>query len=139
MTKKLPGSRVARWGVVTVALLIAVVVEPLPPLLAWAESETWARIGEWIGLTFLGLIVLALMGESDTEVDLSTTGIGIRPGSTAGKGPDEIIGILTEEIAGLREDNALLAQQVTAGIEREKRLFAADVLPKPPGLEDHDG
>ena len=137
--RKLPGSRVARWGVVWVALLAAVLVEPLPPLLAWAESETWARIGEWIGLTVLGLIVLALMGESDTEVDLSTTGIGIRPASNAGKGPDEIIGMLTEEISGLREDNAVLAQQVKEGIERERRLLASGVLPKSTRWEDDDG
>lgn len=136
--RKLPGSRVARWGVVSVALFAAVLVEPLPPLLAWTESETWARIAEWIGLTVLGLIVLALMGESDTEVDLSTTGIGIRPASAAGKGPDEIIGMLTEEITGLREDNALLARQVKEGIEREKRLLASDALFKSTQLEDDD-
>lgn len=138
LMRKLPGSRVARWGVVSIALLAAVFAEPLPPLLAWTESETWTRIGEWIGLTALGLIVLALMGEGNTEVDLSTTGIGIRPVSAAEKGPDEIIGMLIEEIAELRDDNALLAQKVEEGIEREKRLLATDVPSKSTRLEDDD-
>lgn len=125
--------------VVAASLLIAVLAEPLPPLLDIARSDLWTRIGEWIGLSLLGLILLSLMGVTDMELDFSLTGIKIRPTSPSKAGGGEVSAAATEELARqlveMREDNLALQRMAQrqreellrgAGTERDRFLPEAD-------------
>ncbi|HKT82548.1 MAG TPA: hypothetical protein VJQ84_01795 [Solirubrobacterales bacterium] len=126
--------------VVSASMLIAVFVEPLPPLLELARSDVWTRIGEWIALSLLGLVLLSLMGVSDMELDLSLSGVRIRPASAPKEQTGEVSAAVTEELARqlaeMRQDN--LALQRMAQRQRQERLLAAGTEHDQVTAEDDD-
>ena len=125
--------------VILASLLIAALAEPLPPLLDMARSDFWTRIGEWIGLSLLGLVVLSLMGVTDMELDLSLTGIRIRPASVPKEQVGEVSAAVTEELARqlaeMRQDN--LALQQMAQRQREELLLGAGTQPDQVSEDDN--
>lgn len=135
-------SKVAPWVVILAALLFAIFLEPLPPLLELARSDVWTRLAEWLVLSLLGLILLSLMGVSDTELDLSMSGFRIRPASAQDKQSGEIPAAVAEELvrqlAETRQDNLVLQRRAEAQIEREERMLAPGTPSDQATLEDDD-
>ena len=135
----LTGSRVATSAVVVAALVLVFLLEPLPPLIAFERSEIWTRLTEWLALSLIGLVMLSLMGWSDTELELSTSGIRVRPAS-APKQPSELsaetAAELEQQLTEMRQDNLVLQRLVQHHREEQERLLNLGV--RPPGGRQGD-
>lgn len=139
--RRFTGTRVAPSVAILAALLIAIFLEPLPPLIALERSDVWTRLTEWLGLSLVGLVVLSLMGFGDAEFELSTNGIRVRPASA----PKQITGLspaaaeeLKQELAETLQDNRALQRLVQHHREEQERLLDLSIRPAGGPREDDD-
>jgi len=117
--RKLSGSQAASLIAVSSAAFVAVLFEPLPPLLEFINSEMWTRLIEWFGVSVAGLALLSWTGVTDMEFEVSSTGVKAR----RVQANEEMVEQLRSELQEMEQDNLRL-RGLTRDLRKELLLLA---------------